>query len=322
MYHEFGIDLVHHVTYVAYWTPSLLALLPVPFIWGPVGGAETSPKGFRDNFSLRGKIYEQVRDLARWLGERDPFVLITARRSVLALATTRETAGRLYKLGAKSVKLQSQVRISEEEIEHLYRQRTYGEERPRFVSIGRLLHWKGFHLGLRAFAESGLPAAEYWILGDGPDRRNLQVLAEELGIAHRIRFWGMLPREDLLRRLGECHILVHPSLHDSGGWVCLEAMAAGSPVVCLDLGEPATLVTEATGFKVPAVDPKQAVSDLAAAMHRLGEDHKLRARAGEAAHRRVVEYFNWRKRGVQLAELYKEVRETASVSYSAQKLRV
>jgi glycosyltransferase involved in cell wall biosynthesis len=322
LYREVGIDLVHHVTYNIYWRPSLLALLPVPFIWGPVGGGETTPKGFRDTFSLRGRIYEQVRDLARWLGERDPFVPITARRNVLALATTRETAGRLYKLGAKSVKVQSGISISEEEVERLYRHRTYGEERPRFVSIGRLLHWKGLHWGLRAFAESGLPAAEYWILGDGPERRNLQVLAEELGIAHRVRFWGSLPREDVLCRLGECHILVHPSLHDSGGWVCLEAMAAGCPVVCLDLGGPAMYVSEETGFKIPAVNPKQAVSDLAAARHRLGEDHNLRARAGEAAHRRVIEHFNLRKTGLQFAELYKEAREAASMSYSVRTLRV
>src|SRR5690606_29607155 len=33
-------DLIHHITYASYWTPSFLSLLPVPFIWGPVGGGE------------------------------------------------------------------------------------------------------------------------------------------------------------------------------------------------------------------------------------------------------------------------------------------
>ena len=36
-------DLVHHVTFVKYWMPSFLAALPVPFVWGPVGGGESAP---------------------------------------------------------------------------------------------------------------------------------------------------------------------------------------------------------------------------------------------------------------------------------------
>ena len=62
-------------------------------------------------------------------------------------------------------------------------------------------------------------------------------------------------------------------------------------------------VTEEAGFKVPAVNPEQAVSDLAAATHRLEENHNLRARAGKAAHRRGTEHFNWPKGGVQIANL-------------------
>ena len=50
-------------------------------------------------------------------------------------------------------------------------------------------------------------------------------------------------------------MLIHPSLHDSGGWVCLEAMAAGRPVICLDLGGPGLQVTEKTGIKVKASTP-------------------------------------------------------------------
>ena len=98
------------------------------------------------------------------------------------------------------------------------------------------MHWKGFHLGLRAFACANLPDAEYWILGDGAELNQLQILADNLGIAQRVKFWGKLSREETLNKLRDCHVLVHPSLHDSGGWVCLEAMAAGRPVICLDLG--------------------------------------------------------------------------------------
>jgi glycosyltransferase involved in cell wall biosynthesis len=179
----------------------------------------------------------------------------------------------------------------------------------RLLSLGRLLHWKGFHLGLEAFARLAQehPQTEYWIVGDGPERRNLERLAVKLGVRDRVRFFGALPRGEALEKLALCDVLVHPSLHDSGGWVCVEAMAAGRPVICLDLGGPALQVTEETGFKVPAHSPEQAVQDMAEAMRRLARDVDLRRRMGEAARRRVQEEFSWRRRGLQIREMYRKV---------------
>ena len=50
------IDIVHHVTYVKYSNPSFLSLLPVPLVWGPVGGAEQAPKAFLGRFWLERTI--------------------------------------------------------------------------------------------------------------------------------------------------------------------------------------------------------------------------------------------------------------------------
>ena len=66
----------------------------------------------------------------------------------------------------------------------------------------------------------------------------MEKLARELGITANVKFWGGIRRAQVLEKLAECDVLIHPSLHESGGWVCLEAMAAGRPVVCLDLGGP------------------------------------------------------------------------------------
>jgi hypothetical protein len=49
-------------------------------------------------------------------------------------------------------------------------------------------------------------------------------------------------------------------VHDSGGWVCLGAMAAGKTVTCLDLGGSAELVTNLTGIKVVANNPENSAS--------------------------------------------------------------
>jgi glycosyltransferase involved in cell wall biosynthesis len=307
LHQSLSFDLVHHVTYVRYSSPSFLSLLPIPFIWGPVGGGESAPKPFWKDFSFRGKVYEILRSLARALGELDPFVHLTARRSVLARATTEDTAKRLRKLGATKVEVLSQLGLSQEEISQLTKYANYEHNSLKFISIGRLLHWKGFHLGLRAFARADLPQAEYWIVGDGPERQRLQLLAEKLGISSQVKFWNKLSRQETLDKLGECIALIHPSLHESGGLVCLEAMAAHCPVICLNLGGPAIGVTEKTGFKIAAETPEQAVFDLAEAIKKLAQDSQLRIQMGQAGQKRVEAEFAWQVKGDRLAQLYDKI---------------
>ncbi len=309
LYREIGFDLVHHVTFVNYWMPSFLALLPVPFVWGPVGGGDSAPKAFYRTFSLRGRIYEYLRSLARWLGEHDPFVRMMARKAAFALATTTETAARLRWLGAQKVEVFSQVALSEEEISSLAAIPPHKGNPFRLLSLGRLLHLKGFHLGLQAFARfvREFPRSEYWVIGDGPERKNLEALAQKLGIKDKVRFWGKLSRNEVLQKLAEVDVLVHPSLHDSGGFVCAEAMAAGRPVICLDLGGPALQVTEETGFKIPARSPKQVVEDMTKAMLRLAFDLNLKRNMGLEARERVKKEFSGEIRREQIQEIYREV---------------
>lgn len=304
LHREIGFDVAHHVTFVKYSSPCFLSLLPIPLVWGPVGGGESAPGSFWKDFSLKAKAYELARLVVRTFGEIDPFVRLTIRRSTVIRATTNDTAARLFKMGAAEVEITTESGLPGDEIDRLS-QIGFPEQAPiRFISMGRLLHWKGFYLGLRAFAEANLPDAEYWVCGDGVEWEPLHQLVEELGIAHRVKFWGKLPREQVLEKLGQCHVLVHPSLHDSGGWVCLEAMAAGRPVICLDLGGPAVQVTKETGFRIPATSPQQSVQAMAEAMIHLAEDADLRQQMGEAGRKLVQSSHSWQAKGNELSKLY------------------
>lgn len=307
LHQEINFDVAHHVTFVRHSTPSFLALLPIPFIWGPVGGGESAPDPFWRDFSFRNRVYEILRSAARWFGERDPFARMTARRSTIVRVTTQDTAIRVQQMGASKIEVFPEASLTKEEIVRLTQCASKEITAVRFISMGRLLHWKGFHLGLRAFALAALPEAEYWFFGDGPERQRLESLAAELGIANQVKFWNRLPRDEALQKLGTCTALVHPSLHDSGGWVCLEAMTAARPVICLDLGGPAVQVTDRTGFKVNATDPDRAVQGLAEAMVHLANDSELRLSMGQAGQLRVKEFYNWESRGQAIAKLYEDV---------------
>jgi len=308
MHRTARFHVVHHVTFGKCWTPSFLSLLPIPFVWGPVGGAESAPMSFWPGCGIRGLAFECVRGTARWFAAHGVFVRLTASRARVAVAKTDETARWLRRVGAADVRVCSEVALPATDVERMAD--TGGANEPntvRFVSVGNLIHVKGFHLALRALAASGLPHAEYWIVGDGPERRRLQKLARVLRLEGRVHFLGRLPRKQALEHVGRCDILVHPSLHDSGGWATVEALAAGRPVICLDIGGPGLQITAETGIKVAARSPRQAITDLAAAMRALTADRPRRARMALAARAYARQEFTIERQHTRFDALYREV---------------
>jgi len=305
---EVRFDLVHHVTLVNFWLPVFAGLLRPPLVWGPVGGGESVPTSLWRGLGWRGWLFESFRLLARATAWLNPVVRVTARRARVALATTEQTADKMRRMGARRVIVEPGSSLPETEVASLAEFTRSPTERFRMVSAARLLAFKGFHLAVEAFARlaESHPGSEYWIVGDGPDRRRLEGLAAELGVSESVRFWGWLPRAEAMKRMGEAHVLVHPSFHESGGWVCLEGMAAGLPVVCLDIGGPAVLVNQESGFKVPPGTPDKVVAGLHEAMNRLAVDPSLAARMGQAGQARVWSEFTWTRRGERMNEWYEE----------------
>ena len=308
LHQEHAFDLAHHVTFGRYWTPSFLPQLRIPFVWGPIGGGEAAPRGFWKSFPLSARVYESGRLIARTIGEWDPFVRRTARRCSRALPTTRETARRLDKMAVKSATLVGNAALGPADFDALNAVAApQSDGALRFVSVGRLLNWKGFSYGLEAFARAAIHDAEYWVIGDGPERGRLEQLAESLKISNQVFFLGTLSREETLAHVSECSVLVHPSLHDSGGWVVVEAMAAARPVICLNLGGPAVVVDAESGMVVEAENRDQAVTGLAKAMSTLADDGTRIASMGRAARERAQQHFNWVAKAKIITEAYHDV---------------
>ncbi len=301
-------DIVHHLTFGTYWMPAIRGPRGVPYLWGPLGGAESTPRCLRGSIGWRGCLS----DGARWAARRVSEYLGIPRRlsetACVALSKSEETAMRLRALGARDVRLLSEVAVSERDLVALETLRVGSPDAVTYLSAGRLLHWKGFHLALQAFASlrPGTPV-EYWIVGEGPEGHRLRTLAGTLGCESRVRFLGPMRREDLLKVYAQADVFVHPSLHDSGGWACVEAMAARLPVICLAVGGPAVQVTEETGFAVVPESQGQVVTSLADAMLELARMPELRVRMGEAGRARVSASYSAVARGEDLAALYNEM---------------
>lgn len=305
---EIVFDLVHHITFGSWRAPSFLCLLPIPFIWGPVGGGETVPRGLRRELGWAGRAAEMVRSACQIASRWDPLVRMTMRRAKLILAANRDTAeiipgcyrNKVTTMPAIGMSLHegaSPVVASVDELGYLV------------LFAGMIEPRKGISLALKAFerfVQTGRNAS-FMVIGDGPDRGRLTELAQQLGIDGRVRFLGALPRAEVLGWMQAANALLFPSLRDSGGFVLLEAMMAGKPVICLDLGGPGEIVTPDCGVKVRPEQPEQVIADLAVALQHLANEPELGRAMGQAGRRRVHEQFEWDKKGEHAMELYRQL---------------
>jgi len=307
LHSRIGFDACQHVTFVKYNVPSFLHLLGIPFIWGPVGGAEKAPALFYHEFGWKTRLAEGGRVALQWLALLDPWLRWCHHRSTRALAVTEQTAEAMRRLGARNVDVLPAVALSADEIAELgdgTRQPGGTDEGLTLLYVGRLIAWKGVHLGLRALAASSNKQLRYRIIGDGPLRSFLEAEAQRLGMAERVTFSGSLPREAVLRAYHEADGFLYPSLHDSGGNAVLEAMGAGLPVLCLRYGGPDLLVTGACGWKVGAGDPDEAVAGLAKALDEFAANDGQRQMRGQAAREHCLSQHTWAARGRALRGIY------------------
>jgi glycosyltransferase involved in cell wall biosynthesis len=104
------------------------------------------------------------------------------------------------------------------------------------ISIGRLAREKNWETLLRAAAQvyTQHPTLRLVLIGDGPDKQTLELLAAELGIAERVTFTGEVPFDEIPAYLKAADMFGFASVTETQGLVTIEAMAAGLPVVVVD----------------------------------------------------------------------------------------
>jgi glycosyltransferase involved in cell wall biosynthesis len=162
----------------------------------------------------------------------------------------------------------------------------------RFVTASRLAEEKGCKESVLAFANVASQRDDVLlhIYGDGPERRNLELLVETRGLRNVVKFHGYVDAQTMVTALPECDVFIQHSLRREGSPVSLvEAMSCGLPVVATAVGGIVDQVVDgSTGFIVAQND----IMAMSRAMLQLAEDATLRKVLGQNARKRAVEFFD------------------------------
>jgi glycosyltransferase involved in cell wall biosynthesis len=162
------------------------------------------------------------------------------------------------------------------------------------LSVGRL-HWQKnvsrvLEILMAVRNQSGIPAIAR-VIGDGPERRNLEKFTHRHGLDGAVSFEGWLPRNAVAAAYRSATVLVHISIYEGMSNVVLEALASGLPVVASRIPENMELIEpERNGL---LFDLNEASSKIAQAIVHLYESPDLWTQMSHQARERATSEHSW-----------------------------
>jgi len=302
-------DCFHHITFNNDWMPSFIgAFLPLPFIWGPMGGGQKVPHSFKRTIHWKNRINQNLRLAGQWFWRNTWFRRRCVKKALAILVCNTDTEDKI-KTDAKKIYFYPVNGISSDELSHSSNTKTEKPSQFRVIYAGRLDAIKGINLGIEAFHVFSLkyPESFFKIIGIGPEMERLKNLADLLNIRNKIKFYSWLEREELLEQLRNSDVLLFPSFRDGGGQVVIEAMACGKPVIGVNVGGPGFHIQNEWGIKIEPENPEYTIQEMAKALEKLYLDVELREKMGAAGRRRTEEFYLWERLGDYLQTIYQDV---------------
>jgi glycosyltransferase involved in cell wall biosynthesis len=294
------IDLIHHVTWGSLHGGSHLWKIGKPFIFGPIGGGQTTPVVLLKMFET-----ERPKEILRTLTTKNlplffPNAKKTVRNSTVILATNYETLELLRDMKAKQACLFLDTGLPAEFIP-LTRPIREPQEVLRLLWVGRIYARKGLNLVLSALQQVRIPF-KLSILGGGPWESRIPVWIKEYGLAGKVDWLGQLPWAEVKRNYIENDVFIFTSLRESFGSQLLESMAYGLPVVTLNQFGARDFVPEDAGFKIPVTTLEHTKTLLAQAIERLWYERGLQDKMGAAGYA-FAKSQTWEQKAIEMEKV-------------------
>jgi len=133
-----------------------------------------------------------------------------------------------------------------------------------------------------------VPDAQFWIIGEGPLRTELQTKAREDGFLASVRFLGY--RRDVADLMNAIDVMALPSRREPCALAYLEAALSRKPVLaCWSGGSPESVAHGETGLLVPI----RSSAAIAESLLTLLTNRDSAARMGRAGYERAIQLFGW-----------------------------
>ena len=298
----YRFDYIHQVTLGDFRSINgSCRLSDTKFIFGPVGGAQSTPKAFSEYVKNNAKG-ERIRDFINRMLCLSPTYRSKLNHAKWVFAANPETQRYLQRLmkNPERCRLLTGNGIYEQRLCPKMQSDSVEQTQPdntnvSLLWVGRVVNKKGLSFLLDVLHEVKTSTVyELTIIGDGPERPDLEGKTEQLELNEQVRFVGGLPYEQVQEFYKKADIFVFPSFRETTGTVLFEAMSHELPVITFNQNGAALLVSEQTGRKI---DVDQGIDvirrDYSAAIQELADHAPTRKEMGSNAYELMRETYTW-----------------------------
>lgn len=308
LHEERPFDVAHQLNITGFREPGYLWKLPVPFVWGPLGGAANIPRSFFTMMGWRERLFYAARNVLNSL----------QKRTLIRCARAAKRADHIWTIGEEDRQLVERIWGCHAEQLTETGTSTNPAAQPKQPDPSRPLRvaWSGRHIGrkmlpilihsLERLRSRDRRPFELVVLGEGPETARWRALTAHLGLAACTRWTGWLPRREALAELASADVLAFTGVQEGTPHAVLEALSFGLPVICHDACGMGAAVTEACGIKVPLRNPDASIAGFADAVGRLATDPAVFARLSAGALQRAGE-LSWNAKARHIASIYERV---------------
>lgn len=304
---EYKFDYSMHLTFGSMWMPTFLPFFKVPFIWGPIGGADGEPNSFMKMFPIKQRISLIARLLMNKTAILNPFILISSYKAIAIIARTETSADVIPRRFRSKVRIYLETSIESEIFNYTNSNKDQSRD-IRIITTGRLTPSKNILSAVRAFRH--LPLSyniKFTIIGSGSERSKIEHEIKKNNLDSRVRIIPEVTRAEVLDELSNSDIYLLPSLREGGSWALMEAMAIGLPVVCLKWSGMEIITDDECAIRLPVSNPDQMPKDMAAAICKLIDNPGFMKKMGTAGRNRIKNVFNWEAKGIFMEDLFNEL---------------
>jgi glycosyltransferase involved in cell wall biosynthesis len=290
LHQEKPFDASHQLTPRYDWAPSFIgAYMPIPFIWGPLGGGEES-LSFVQNCGRKSRVWKKC-----------------SERAEAILVCDRETRELFPQKMWKKIQFFPWGGIAQAEFPVMKRRAQ--DQTPYCVfTAGLEAQEQNWRYVLKAFQyfSNTHPDSQLQIVCHNGAGADVAERVTELGLQDRVTQLDWMPRHELRKMLTTGDLFVYLGRDEEGESLLVDAMSSGLPIVGRDAGGPGITIQDGWGVKIAESEPHRISGEVAQVLEQLYKERSFRRKLSRAARKSVKDYYLWEQLGRRLRDLYAE----------------
>lgn len=286
--------------------------MKVPFVMGPIGGAETIPSCFEEDLTPHTLRKERIRRKGKDLSLFAWFTKRSNNKKII-LYSSHQNEARIMPHCSRLCHgiVMPAIAFSKEDF-NISSSSDNKSKEPVFEMIyaGKAWDWKGLHIFLKAvkkaFLDRGITDVKVRIIGIRfkEEQDTVKEWVESLNISGLVEMIPFIERSKLLSKMQSCDLSVYPAFRDSGSMSVLEASALGCPTICFNVGGQDAF-PDNTLFKREVKDNyKDTLNALADKLLWIYNNREEAAKVGNRAKQFVEDNLTWEKRVESFHDIY------------------